>query len=86
MNSCGLFYLCYTRDVIRKSYYNNNMKTKINKMKLAQLKEDFENAIEYHLISTNYTPKKKLNWDTLFYILSCCLLSSILTTVLILWM
>lgn len=75
----------------------NNMKTKLPK-KLQKKAKEFEEAIELHLISTNYKPLdgrtklgkpiKKLAkvLDFGAYLIACATISFILVTVAIQWM
>lgn len=70
------------------------MKTKLVEIKvprkLLKTKKDFEEAISYHLISTNHKPKKhyiKIPWlvmlDLSAYVISCLAIAGIITLMLI---
>lgn len=68
------------------------MEYKIAKALLAQFKEDFEDPIQYNLISTNYKPNKyriitgKVLLDGFAYLTTCAVFAFIITTVLVAWM
>ena len=67
---------------------------KLNIIKLTNPKKELDRAIDQHIISSNYKPvrdskgrfTKRINLDTLGYVLTCCGISSLLTYVVILWL
>ena len=62
-----------------------NVNKILNDIKKQKKIEDF-GIIEFNLISENYKPsKQRIHIDNLLYTLSACIITSMLTTLAILW-